>query len=75
MEKNYPSQNGQQKEHNHHQEGQKPHQKERVGCGHGIGAKNLNQMNDIQIKDDDYEMVEDDDNVVSLGDESTCESI
>ena len=30
----------------------------------------MNQMNDIQIEDKDYEMVNDDDDVVSLGDES-----
>ena len=32
-------------------------------------------MNDIQIEDDDYEILENDDDVVSLGDESACESI
>ena len=32
-------------------------------------------MNDIQIEDNDYEKVNDDDDVVSLGDESPCESI
>ena len=32
-------------------------------------------MNDIQIKGEDYEVVDDDDDVVSLGDESACESI
>ena len=32
-------------------------------------------MKDVQIEDEDYEMVEDNDNVVSLGNESACESI
>ena len=31
-----------------------------------LEQKILNQMNDIQIEDEDYEMVEDDDDVVSL---------
>ena len=34
-----------------------------------------NQMIDIQIEDDNFEMVNDDENVVSLGDEAACESI
>ena len=37
--------------------------------------KILNQMNDIQIEDEDYEMENDNDDVVSFGDESACESI
>ena len=40
-----------------------------------LEQKILNQMNDIQIKDDDYKMVKDDDDVVSFCDESACESI
>ena len=40
-----------------------------------LEQKFLNQMNDIQIEDEEYEMVEDDDDVISLGDESACESI
>ena len=40
-----------------------------------LEQNNLNQMNDIQIEDEDNEMVNDDDNVVLLGNESACESI
>ena len=34
-----------------------------------LEQKILNQMNDIQIEDEDYKLVNDDDVVVSLGDE------
>ena len=40
-----------------------------------LEQKFLNQMNDIQIEDEDYEMLNNDDDVVLLGDESACESI
>ena len=40
-----------------------------------LEQKVLNQMNDIRIEDNDYEMVENDDDVVLLGDESACEFI
>ena len=40
-----------------------------------LEQKILNQMNDIQIEDEDSEMVNDDDDIVSLGDESAGESI
>ena len=33
-----------------------------------LEQKNLNQMNDVQIEDEEYEMVDDDDVVVLLGD-------
>ena len=35
----------------------------------------LNEMNVIQIEEEDYEMVENEDHVVSLGNKSACESI
>jgi hypothetical protein len=47
-----------------------------MGRRYGLGAKFLNKMNNIQIEEEeeeDYKMVESDDDVLSLGDDYTCD--